>query len=134
MVFSEATWKSVRRMLDAGWKATEIAKKVPNMKAQDIYNRRSKWAKEAYYKDPKNAIYHSVKYKAWRLAVFRRDGFKCRHCNRTGRHVRLEADHILPKSTHPQLMYKISNGRTLCRSCHRKTPTFGLKALNYREK
>lgn len=130
--FSDATWRSVKRMLDAGWKATEIAKKIPNMKAQDIYNKKRQWQREDYYTNPKNAIYFSDKYKAWRLAVFKRDKFTCRWCKRSGRYVRLEADHILPKSTHPQLMYKISNGRTLCRRCHRKTPTFGLKALNYK--
>lgn len=130
--FSEATWRSVKRMLEAGWSATAIAKRVPNMKPHHIYNKKKTWQREEYYNDPRNAIYHSEKYKAWRLAVFKRDNFTCRWCGRTGRHVRLEADHIMPKSTHPHLMYKISNGRTLCRRCHRKTPTFGLKALNYK--
>jgi 5-methylcytosine-specific restriction endonuclease McrA len=132
MQFSEKTWKSIRRLVEAGFTAPEICKRVRGLTPSQIYNRKRKWEKEKYYKDPKNAIFHTPRYKAWRLAVFRRDGFKCRHCGRSGKRVRLEADHIKPRSVFPELTYVVSNGRTLCRSCHVKTPTFGKKALNYR--
>ena len=132
---TNAQWKMIRTMVEGGMRPVDIARKLPNLvSVAQIYAKKRVWEREAYFKDPKNMVYHSPKYKAWRLAVFRRDGFKCRWCKRGGKRVRLEADHILPKSTHPKLMYTVSNGRTLCRRCHRKTPTFGLRSLRYRGK
>lgn len=57
-------------------------------------------------------------YKEWQRAVFVRDGNKCVWC---GSNERLEADHIKRWSTHSELRYEISNGRTLCMKCHNKT-------------
>lgn len=62
-------------------------------------------------------------YKVWRQSVFERDGFTCQHCFQRGGD--LEADHIKPWATHPELRYDTHNGRTLCKPCHRKTPTYG---------
>ena len=130
-----AQWSMIKAMVDGGIRPVDIVRRMPSMvTARQIYAKKRLWERESYFKDPKNAVYHTPEYKAWRLAVFRRDGFKCKWCGRSGRRVRLEADHILPQSTHPQLRYKVSNGRTLCRRCHRKTPTFGLKALRYKGK
>lgn len=73
------------------------------------------------------AIRNSTVYKKWREAVFMRDDFTCQHC-----HVRgglLHADHIQPFALFPELRFEISNGRTLCISCHKKTPTYGNGAL-----
>lgn len=68
-----------------------------------------------------------IEYKKWRTSVFKRDGYKCVlcGCNKSGE---LQADHIRPWCLFPKLRYKISNGRTLCKSCHRKTDTYGHKA------
>lgn len=38
--------------------------------------------------------------------------------------VVLNADHIKPFAYFPELRLELSNGRTLCVECHRKTPTF----------
>lgn len=59
----------------------------------------------------------------WRQRVFERDNYTCQFCGRRG--GRLEADHIKPFSTHPKLRHKLSNGRTLCASCHKQTETYG---------
>ena len=112
-------------------KATEIARKLKNVSASQIYRRKKKWDLEDYYKEKKYAVYHTPEYKAWRLAVFQRDGFKCRHCGAT---KKLQADHIIPRSARPDLAYEVSNGRTLCKPCHKRTPTFGYKASNYKGK
>lgn len=80
----------------------------------------------------------------WRRAVFKRDGFSCQHCG-DATSGQLQADHIVPRSyllkhysvkslkqalKTPQL-WDVSNGRTLCVSCHKKTATWGEKAKHY---
>ena len=75
-------------------------------------------------------IRNSVEYKLWREAVFKRDDWTCRLCLKRG--GKIEADHILPFSTHIELRFAIDNGRTLCKECHRKTPTWGKLAVNYK--
>lgn len=69
------------------------------------------------------AIRESFEYKLWREAVYARDNWTCQICSVRGGNV--EADHIKPFSTHPELRFAIDNGRTLCSICHRKTPTYG---------
>lgn len=64
-----------------------------------------------------------VEYKNWRTSVFTRDDFTCQLCFARG--VPLEADHIKQWALYPELRYEITNGRTLCKPCHRKTPTWG---------
>ncbi len=67
-------------------------------------------------------------YKKWRKSVFERDGYACVECgdkSAVGHRVRLNADHILPFASHPELRLEVSNGRTMCEPCHRKTPTYG---------
>lgn len=74
-------------------------------------------------------IRNSLEYKIWREAVFVRDNWTCVLCFERG--GKLEADHIKPFSLCPELRFEISNGRTLCKECHRKTPTFGGRMFNY---
>jgi hypothetical protein len=64
-------------------------------------------------------IWHSKEYQTWRKAVFERDNYTCQICGRRG--GILNADHIKRFAEYPEL----TNGRTLCLSCHRKTPTWG---------
>ena len=59
----------------------------------------------------------STEYAEWRQAVFSRDNWTCTHCGRRGGYI--EADHIKPFSTHPDLRLDINNGRTLCKGCHK---------------
>lgn len=81
-------------------------------------------------------IRNSKEYKEWRENVFRRDNYTCIQCgdNRGGN---LEAHHIVPfckiyriKSLQ-YLLWDINNGHTLCRECHKKTPTWSGRARNY---
>lgn len=71
------------------------------------------------------AIRNSKEYKRWREAVFTRDQHSCQDCgekSRVGRAVYLNAHHIKPFATHPELRLDVSNGITLCKSCHDKKP------------
>jgi hypothetical protein len=57
-----------------------------------------------------------LKTDGWRIEVFRRDDYTCQTCSRHGGD--LHADHVKPFSKFPELRFLVSNGRTLCRSCH----------------
>ncbi len=56
-------------------------------------------------------------YKLWRAEVYARDEWKCVQCDSK---EKLEAHHIKPCRTHPELTHDVYNGVTLCKSCHRK--------------
>ena len=68
-----------------------------------------------------------LEYRLWREGVFKRDDWTCVQCSARG--GRLHADHIKAWATHPELRYDLSNGRTLCVKCHRKTPTYGSQCM-----
>lgn len=72
----------------------------------------------------------SLNTRLWRKAVFERDNYTCQECGdrgRKGHPVILNADHIKPFAYFPELRFDISNGRTLCLNCHKKTDTWGSK-------
>lgn len=68
-------------------------------------------------------IRQSAEYRLWRKAVFERDDYTCQLCGERG--GRLHPDHIKRFSHFPELRFEVSNGRTLCESCHKQTPTYG---------
>lgn len=70
-----------------------------------------------------NKIRSSIEYTLWRTAVFVRDNYTCQKCFHRGGNM--EADHIKPFAYYPELRFAIDNGRTLCKTCHRKTETYG---------
>lgn len=59
---------------------------------------------------------YSVESRAWRQKVYERDGFLCQNCKIKGN--RLNAHHIIPWASNPDLRFDINNGITLCKSCH----------------
>src|SRR3990172_315776 len=79
-----------------------------------------------------NKIRQSIFYKNWRKAVFERDDYTCQHCKIKG--GILHADHIKPFYLYLELRFELSNGRTLCQECHRKTPTWGYKSRHIKQK
>jgi hypothetical protein len=82
---------------------------------------------------PKNLLAKaSIDYKLWREKVFERDNYTCQKCGArsgNGYTVYLNAHHIKPFFLYKELRFLVSNGITLCEKCHRKTDTFGTKAL-----
>jgi len=73
---------------------------------------------------------NSEEYKKWRMKVFRRDNFTCIWCGhkshmRVNGHSDIVADHIKSYALYPELRIDVSNGRTLCYWCHKKTKTYG---------
>lgn len=75
----------------------------------------------------RHAIMSSLEYRMWRRGVFERDNYTCLVCGVMG--GKLNADHIKPFAKYPELRLELANGRTLCESCHRKTPTYGMGAV-----
>lgn len=72
-----------------------------------------------------HAIRTSTRMKEWRIACLKRDNYTCQDCGARG--VRLEVDHIKQFAYHPELRFELSNGKTLCKPCHKKTPTHSRK-------
>jgi len=59
----------------------------------------------------------------WRTEVFERDNYTCQNCMVRG--GRLQAHHIKPYKEHQELRHDLSNGKTLCVDCHKKTDSYG---------
>lgn len=86
---------------------------------------------------------HTI-YKEWRSAIYERDGYKCTDCGIKGNGTNLNADHIVPLSVilrdnnitkieeamDCRELWDISNGRTLCVDCHKKTDSYGWRVMN----
>lgn len=70
-------------------------------------------------------IRRSFAYKDWRRQVFERDDYTCQGCGIRGGD--LHADHIKPFALFEELRFTLENGRTLCKPCHRATPTYGIQ-------
>lgn len=62
-------------------------------------------------------------YRQWRNAVYERDDFTCTNCGVRGGSI--QADHVSPIAVSPELAFSLSNGRTLCVACHKKTDSYG---------
>ena len=65
----------------------------------------------------------SSKWAEWRKAVFERDNYTCQDCGQVG--GILHPHHKKQVALHPELIYVVSNGETLCKDCHRKTDSWG---------
>lgn len=65
--------------------------------------------------------------KQWRKAVFERDNYTCRFCQRRG--IRLNAHHLKQYAYYPELRYAVSNGVTLCEPCHKMVHRLMRKGL-----
>jgi len=93
------------------------------------FSKENHWNWKGGITNPNEAIRKSAEYKNWRRSVFNRDGFKCTECGIKGGY--LHADHIKPFALFAELRFDVNNGRTLCKSCHEKTETYGGKMLKY---
>lgn len=107
-----------------------VDKKYCNQKCRDLhYRERTKGEKSHLWlggKTRQSKIKRTcAEYREWRMAVFTRDNFTCVKCKTKDRTI--EADHIKAQSEYPELIYDVSNGRTLCHKCHKKTNNYGSK-------
>lgn len=84
----------------------------------------------------KDIIRHCAEYKIWRDSVFQNDNYSCQNCGFRGT---LNADHIksfaviliensvktFDDAINCSELWDVSNGRTLCLPCHKKTESYG---------
>lgn len=83
---------------------------------------------------PENKLIRSSReYALWREIILKKDNYKCVDCGiKRGWNkelkirIKLEIHHIKPFSLFPELRLAIDNGISLCKTCHSKTPTYGI--------
>lgn len=66
-----------------------------------------------------HSIYEEPKYKKWRGQIYKRDGYACQFPNCKWPMGTLAAHHIRMKWYNPELIYKLTNGITLCEYHHK---------------
>lgn len=91
-----------------------------------------------------NKIRGMFEYSFWRKQIYERDGYMCVWCGSQKSNT-FNADHIVPLSylilehqistiedaRNCAALWDLSNGRTLCLDCHKKTDTWGHASLKY---
>lgn len=65
------------------------------------------------------SIYTDPRYKKWRNAIFKRDGHECQYPGCKWPKGKLNAHHIHMKWYHPEWIFKLTNGITLCEYHHK---------------
>ena len=106
------------------WKLSEESRR--NISLGHRGSKSSLWKGGISDSSERRSFMRTFDYKLWREKVFKRDNYTCQICNLHG--VKLVADHILSFAAYPELCLDVSNGRTLCIPCHKKTDNYGSKA------
>lgn len=120
------------RKVTWGYKISKSKKGIPCPKISESKKGEKSYLWKGGITPINKQIRNSYEYKLWRKAVFERDDYTCVWCgikSGNGKTVYLEADHIKPFSLYPELRFAIDNGRTLCKECHKKTETYGIKLI-----
>lgn len=134
-----------KKRASEAFKGKRFSPKTEFKKGQFLGAKHPNWKGGSSLSDRLRASY---KNREWIRQVFKRDNYTCQMCLVRG--VVLEADHIVPFSYYLNLIRKefpeknwysvalkykplwdISNGRALCTSCHKKTPTYASRARNF---
>lgn len=129
----QTPWNKGKKGLQKAWnKGIKTPEEIKNKLRGSRENTRGEnnhnW-KGGTYGTERHRDMSRAEYVYWRKAVFERDNYTCQECGNRG--GELNADHIKPWAFYPKLRHKISNGRTLCIHCHKKTDTWGGRVQKY---
>lgn len=132
---SEATkekMSKIRKGRPQPWLVGKRASIETRKKMSDKHRGENHWNWQGGKTKEQERIRKGLAYKLWREAVLKRDKWKCLECGRVQgwdksikKKITLHADHIEMFSVAIEKRLEVSNGRTLCEDCHRKTDTWG---------
>ena len=117
-VFGVSKAKAMKRKM----RLAKLGKKIP-FKSR-ISKGKNHWNWKGGISRTFRSGYYSSQYKDWRKKVFERDNFTCQKCALHGSKGYLTAHHKKSFSHYPKLRYELSNGVTLCESCHSLTDNY----------
>lgn len=118
-----------RRKISASLKGRKLSvKHVNKLRKAKRYKRKKTTTTGGTKTKPwHKRIQHWVIYKEWRFVVLERDGFACVSCGKVG--GLLDVHHIIGTKDMPDLAFEISNGATLCKSCHKNVHEGNIKLM-----
>lgn len=126
--FTEIT-KQKMREVSTGRRHSLLTREKLSILRTGIPNFKIKGDKHPQWKGGITPINHKIRtsgeYKRYRKSILEKDGYTCQNCLQHGGN--LHVDHIKQFAFFPELRFNISNGRTLCVECHKKTDTYGKK-------
>lgn len=106
-----------RKGINTGARSEEVRRKIAEaQKGEKSANWRGGKSEE------QKRLRMSVDFKLWRESVYKRDNWTCQECGIRG--GQLHPHHIMSFAEFPDLRFEISNGITLCESCHKKTDNY----------
>lgn len=83
-----------------------------------IKSGKNHWNWKGGITDEMKLLRRTEEYQFWRNKVYARDNWTCQECGQKLKDI--VAHHIKSFRDNPELRYDVENGRTLCRSCHKK--------------
>jgi 5-methylcytosine-specific restriction endonuclease McrA len=104
-------------------KGIEARSKSPEWRNSSHFQRGAANPRYTGYREERESGRVRYEYKKWRTDVFKRDNYTCQNCYVRG--GKLAAHHIQHWAKFPELRYVLSNGLTLCESCHKEVHSAG---------
>jgi hypothetical protein len=114
-----SVWKTVNNVCITCFGKSRRNKHSPLWKGDNI-KKSSKLSRER----------KSPELRLWKKLILERDGLICAICNFEGIRKEMHVDHIKSFAQYPELRTDINNGRVLCKYCHQKTESYGVKLAN----
>jgi hypothetical protein len=116
-------WLGKTRPLNTRIKMSESHKNNPKVikhlkELGKKQSRENHWNWKGGITDENKLLRRSEEYKSWRSKVYLRDKWTCQKCGKKLKN--LVAHHKKSFKDYPKLRFNVSNGLTLCRSCHKK--------------
>ena len=129
-VLSEKTKKKIseiRKKQGSPWMKGRKFTKEHRRKLSESHKGKKSYRWKGGITEENQLIRSSLRCRRWRTKIFKRDDYTCQECGDKG--VYLEVHHIKSFARHPKLRFKMKNGTTMCKGCHRKTDGYKSKRI-----